>query len=252
MTYEVLVTSVRDRADLLGRTLRSMLPRLEPLPARILVHEDHRPGVTCPREPTTRTILDGISRDFGVPYLLLERSPGGGLGRAILRLLEAAETDFVFYTQEDFDFLRPVPVGKTIEIMAANGLHHVRFNKRKTEWCKGEDRPEHERFYKREVTFGGQTFCIADQWYFQASIWRRSIALDGFRDLAHGTKLPKPIDRCEAAFNRWLNITHGGDVDLREPYRRGETVRTFIWGPVKEPQFIRHTGGDRRSQGWET
>lgn len=250
MKYEVIVSSVHDRADLLDRTLRSMLPLLDAKPERVIVHEDARVGQDYV-EGRTRAMLDAIEREHGVPMVLLEKRPGGGLARAVLRLVEEARTEFVLYTQEDFDFLRPVPVARCLDIMAANDLHHVRFNKRKTMRVKGEDRPEPERFYKVETTYDGQTFCISDHWYFQASLWRRSLAHDGFMSIVAAAPPGKPIDFCEMKFQRWFNKVHGGDVNLRDPALRRERLRTFIWGPIAEPAFIKHTGSERRSQGWE-
>jgi hypothetical protein len=49
--YDVIITSVHDRADLLDRTLRSMLPQLDQKPARILVNEDVRAGAPVRRGP---------------------------------------------------------------------------------------------------------------------------------------------------------------------------------------------------------
>lgn len=252
MSYDLIVTAVRDRADLLDRTLRSLLASLDAKPSRILVHEDVRPSVECPAEPTTRALLDAIADDFAVPVVLFERNPGGGLGRAVLRLLEESSTEFVLYTQEDFDALRAIPVAACLDLMAAHQINHVRFNKRKTMKVKGADRPPGERFTKIEQAFGEQTLCVSDNWYFQTSLWRRELALDGFRAVAERNG-PGMIDRCEMKFQRWLHEGLGrgiGCTDSTGAERRGEVVKTFIWGPTLEPAFIRHTGHDRRSQGW--
>jgi hypothetical protein len=250
--YEVIVTAVRDRADLLGRTLRSMIPQLDRRPQRIIVHEDTRSGVECPATPTTRALLNQIAIDFDISITLLECNPGRGLGHAVKRLLDESRSELVLYTQEDFDFVRALPMDRCLRLMTAHELHHVRFNKRKTMRVKGADRPPDEQFHKIEMTIGGETLCVSDHWYFQASMWRRSIALEGFTVLADAAG-PRMINRCEMAFNRWLNSGLGegiGSTDSTGAAARGERVRTFIWGSIGEPAFIRHTGHDRRSQGW--
>jgi hypothetical protein len=253
MNYDVIVSAVHDRGDLLDRTLRSMLQQLDQKPARVIVHEDARNGQPF-HAGRTEEMLDAIERDHGVPVALISKRPGAGLGRAMLRLLEAASTEFVFFTQEDFDFLRPVPVGACLELMTAHHLHHVRFNKRKTMRIKGEHHADHRKWWtKQEVQLGGQTLCISDHWYFQASIWRREIAQDGFRRLSASISASEPIDRCEAKFNHLLNATMGGGVGSidGDQDRRRDLMRTFIWGGVGELAFIQHTGHDRRSQGWD-
>ena len=251
MRYEAIVSSVHDRGDLLERTLRSMLPQLDQRPSRIVVHEDVRAGHGCV-QGRTEALLDAIEREHGVPIRLIRTMPGLGLARGMVRLLEATETEFVFYTQEDFDFVRPVPVGRCVEIMTAEALHHVRFNKRKTMRIKGEDRAPHEQFRKVEVTIGGQVFCISDRWYHQAALWRRELALEGYRTVVARAAPGTIVERCEDRFDHWVNTNVGGGVGSVDgcQEKRREMCRTFIWGGVAEPAFVKHTGGDRRSQGW--
>ena len=253
-SYDCIVSSVHDRGDLLERTLRSMLVQLDQRPARIIVHEDVRPDQPFVAG-RTQALLASIERDFGRPALLLQTNPGGGLGRAMLRLLRVAETPWVFYTQEDFDFVRPTPAGRCLELCAAHDLWHVRFNKRKTMAVKGADRPPESRWTKKEVQYGGQTFCVSDHWYFQGSLWKRDVALRGFEAVVAAVPEGRKVDFCEVKFNHWINTTFGGDRPLGchdgEQERRQELARSFIWGGVAEPAFIQHTGHDRRSQGWE-
>lgn len=256
MNYEVIVSSVHSRADLLDGTMRSMLPCLDMKPSRIIIHEDVKRDE--PFEPGhTEQIVANLIADFGIPVKLIQTNPGTGLGRAMLRLFHESTTEFVLYTQEDFDFLRTVPITACLSTMAHNKLNHVRFNKRKTMKCKGADRAPHEQFHKVEVTFpvgasGMQTFCVSDHWYFQASLWRRDIGLEGFQALDHRCEPNRMIDRCEAAFNLWFNLTYGKGAGSTDPTaaNRLELCKTFIWGGIGEPAFIKHTGHDRRSQGW--
>lgn len=255
--YDVIITSVHDRADLLDRTLRSMLPRLDQAPARILVHEDVRtirPFV----EGRTEDLLAAITRDFGVPTVLLRQNPGTGLARAMLRLLEQAATEFVLYTQEDFDFVRDVPVRRCLEIMQDHALNHVRFNKRNTLPVKGAHRPDRKAWWtKQECDFQERdgayaTLCVSDHVYFQANLTRRALWLEGFKEIVTAGGRGD-VPRGEARFNGWLNTKYGGgcgSVDGDQQARR-ELLRTFIWGGIGEARFILHTGAERRSQGWE-
>lgn len=249
--YEALVSSVHDRADLLDRTLRSMATNLDAPPARIVVHEDVRKGQPYVAGRTDE-ILQSLEQAIGVPVLLLESNPGIGLGRSILRLLETATTDLVFYTQEDFDFLRVIPIARALEIASANPINLVRFNKQKTEWCKGEDRPPAEQWHAQEIEMGGQTFVINDRWCHQPSLWRRSVALEGYRAICGAVPAGNMVDRCEDKFDSWMNRTLGKGcacVDGHQEARRN-LCRTFIWGKIREPAFVKHTGSERRSQGW--
>lgn len=248
--YDVIVTSVHDRGDLLERTLRSLLVQVDQRPKRIIVNEDaraDRPVV----EGRTEGIIAALEQEFGVPIQLIAQRPGTGLALALLRTLEMASTEFVFYTQEDFDFVRPVPVARCLEIMGRNALNHVRFNKRDTLSIKGAKRPNRAEWWtKEEVAFDGQTFCVSDHVYFQANLTRRDLLLEGFKELYSWH--PGGAVRCEASFNHWFNKKYGdgaGSVDGCQAKRR-DLLRTFIWGGVSEPRFVLHTGAERRSQGW--
>ncbi len=247
--YDVIVTSVHDRADLLERTLRSLLAQVDQAPKRIIVNEDARADRPVVEGRTEKIVAD-IERDTGVPIYLIAKRPGTGLALAILRLLEHASTEFVFYTQEDFDFVRPVPVARCLEIMQRNALNHVRFNKRDTLPIKGAHRAREAWWTKEEVVYDGQTFCVSDHVYFQANLTRRSVLHEGFAELFSWH--PTGDVRCEARFNKWFNDKYGagaGSVDGCQDKRR-ELLRTFIWGGVGEPRFVMHTGAERRSQGW--
>jgi len=248
--YDLIATSVHERVDLLERTLRSMMPQLDQRPERIIVHEDVRRGLPFVAGRTEER-LEAIERDHGVPIFLLRTNPGNGMARGMVRLLDAASTEFVFYTQEDFDFVRPIPIARCLEIMTDNALNHVRFNKRKTMRIKGEHREAHEQFKKIEVTIGGQVLCISDRWYHQASFWRRELALAGYRTLVNAAAPERPVERPEDKFDHWINTTIGGGVGSVDGCQetRLERCRTFIWGGIGEPAFIHHTGSERSTQG---
>lgn len=248
--YEIIVSSVHDRGDLLERTLRSMLSVLDQKPDRVIVHEDARPDRPVV-ERRTEDMLIAVGRDFGVQTALIATRPGTGLPRAMLRLLEMASTEFVFYTQEDFDFVRPVPVARCLDIMQRHALNSVIFNKRNTLPIKGAHIPDKARWWtKEEVLFDGRPFCVAEHWRFQANMGRRALFLEGVKELL--TSNPS-LAKIEHPYNGWLNTKYGegcGSVDGSQKRRR-ELLRTFIWGSVGEPRFVLHTGAERRSQGWE-
>jgi hypothetical protein len=248
--YDVIVTSVHDRSDLLNRTLRTMLERVDQWPARIIVNEDARTGRPVVERASEQIVAD-IEHDYGVPIELITKRPGTGMALALLRLYENAATEFVLYTQEDFDFVRPVPVAACLEIMQRHALNHVRFNKRNTLPIKGHHHVDKRKWWtKQEVKFDGQTFCVSDHIYFQACLNRRALLLEGLKEIIYGN--PDGNVRIEAAVNKWFNDKHGGgcgSVDGDQVVRRN-VLKTFIWGGVGEERFILHTGAERRSQGW--
>ncbi len=249
MRYDVIVSSVHDRADLLDRTLRQMLTQLDQKPEHVIVHEDVRDGQPLVEGLTEKT-LESIGGQFGVPLQLIRTSPGGGFAHAMVKLLSLAETEYVFHTQEDFDFVRPLPIRRALEIATAHRLNQIRFNKRKTMRIKGEHRVPAEWWTKTVAVLEGQPFCISDRWYQYGGLNRRDVALAGFEAITAND--PGMIHHSADRFDGWFNPTMIGhqacSTDGHQEHRL-ELARTLIWGVVAEPPFMIHTGGgDRRSE----
>lgn len=234
MTYEVAVTAVSERADLFVRAMELLLGALDAPPARILVHEDVRPG------SRPGGIGDWL-RTSSLPHEHRVADPPRGMGAGMVWCFERATTPIVLYTQEDWGAVRPIPVGTALALMQSCGLHHVRFNKRKTMRAKHAD-TDHP-WEKVEVVIGGQVLCVSDHWYTQTSLWRVAEALPGLRVAAVSTRTSEQF---VAAFNAAMNAAHG---DPARPWNdqamRHERLRTYIWGPVGEPRFVEHLGSRR-------
>lgn len=244
MGYELLCTAVAERTDLFVQTMDSCLANLDQMPTRIIVHEDVRPGKGEPGG--IYAWLEQNKAKTSIDFLHKVRSPAGGLGPAMRWCFEQAKTPIVFYTQEDWLFVRPVPVARCLEIMDRHGLNHVRFNKRKTMRAKHEDTPN--PWFKVEVTFDDisgvpQKMCISDHFYTQASLWRVSSVLAGICDNADKNAQANAF---VAAFNNWMNTKHIGNLSkAMDQATRHANLKTYIWGPVAEPAFIKHLGSVR-------
>lgn len=240
MTLEVLCTAVSERADLFIETMDTMLANLDVRPTRFIVHEDVRPG-SSPGGIANWLIASGI------PFTHHVTKPSRGLGPAMLWCFRQAVTPIVFYTQEDWRFVRPVPVARCMEIMQKNGLNHVRFNKRKTMRAKHEDTPH--PWYKKEVEFLDeqgviQKLCVSDHFYTQASLWRVAPVMGALT--AHAERAPQ-ANAFVAAFNAEMNL-QSGRADRRscmDQDFRHQHLKTYIWGGVGEPAFIQHLGSVR-------
>ena len=247
--YDIVVTAVSDRADLFAESMGSLLANVDQPPRRLIVHEDARSGVPA----AAVSIFDWLrkaqaeGRIEGFVHRL--RNPAGGMGEGVLWCVEHAATRYVLFTQEDWLALRPIPVTRTLRLMEANGLHHVRWNKRKTMPYKGEGST---RWNKIEVSFddpspsegetAAQTFCIADHWYTQASMWRVEEALPGIRAAA---AMHSQANSFVSAFNHWMNVRRADGRPLQGQSYRHEKLRTYIYGGIGEPPFVHHLGSTR-------
>lgn len=236
---EVLCTAVSERADLFVETMESMLVHLDVRPTRLIIHEDVRPG-------SNPGPIGAWLASCGIPYEHKVTAPSRGLGPAMLWCFKQARSPIVFYTQEDWRFVRSVPVAKCLEVMELHGLNHARFNKRKTMRAKHADTPN--PWHKIEVTFAdrdgvNQTLCISDHFYTQASLWRRDVVMDALAATAE--KSPQ-ANAFVAAFNHFMNMKHiGNPSKVQDQMARHKCLKTYIWGPIGEPAFIQHLGSVR-------
>lgn len=238
MSYEVLVTAVSERADLFIQTMETLLTSVDVRPSRLIVHEDVRAG----SEPGA---IEAWLKRCGFDSSHRVNPKAGGLGPAMLWCFQQAKTPIVFYTQEDWLFVRQVPVSKALALMNAYDLHHIRFNKRKTMKAKHAD-TDHP-WYKIEKEFvlphaeGAQKLCVSDHWYTQASLWRVDKVMRELEDAQHCPQANAFV----AEFNRRMNNRYGDGRPWDNQEHRHERLRTYIWGPVAEPPFIKHLGSVR-------
>lgn len=243
--YELLVTAVSERADLFAQSLDSLIVNVDQQPSRVIVHEDVRPGSAS--GAIESWLKDARTTGKIADFKLEVTSPARGLGPALLRVLQMAKTPIVLYTQEDWLAVRPIPVSQALSLMLTHGLYHIRFNKRKTMKAKHADTAK--PWYKVETQYattpqgGLQTLCISDHWYTQTSLWRVDQALPGVAAVAQSHPQANAF---VARFNDWMNAKHGdGKRPWNDQAMRGERLKTFIWGPVGEPAFIKHLGSAR-------
>jgi hypothetical protein len=259
MKYAVVVTAVTDRADLFVVSMESLLAQVDVAPAMLIVSEDTRPG-----EPESATYAGAIfswlqaaqaeGRIGGFVHRC--QNPAWGMGPGVAWVLDKAAgiiardpdfSPFVFFTQEDWEFLRPIPVRACIDLMTDHALFHVRFNKRKTMAAKHADTAH--PWHKVEVAFSvppahveEQVLCVSDHWYTQPSLWRVDRALATVQAAARA----KPAAHSFVGeFNHRMNMERQDGRPLQDQMYRHEIMRTYIWGPIGERAFCQHLGSRR-------
>lgn len=93
-SYSVVITSCK-RFDLLERTLRSLLPRLEGPLDEVVVIEDSS-------LPEARAVLDAIDPKIR----LIQNDPQLGQMKSIDRVYETIKSSHVFHCEDDWEFTR--------------------------------------------------------------------------------------------------------------------------------------------------
>ena len=252
MKYDVVVTTVTDRNDLFVQSMESLLAMVDVPPRGIILHEDYRehPDASGRRGTAVGWLKAAVAAGRIEDYRWRFSSPAGGMGPAVVWCMEQAAiraTDpFVLFTQEDWEFTRPVPVKRCLGLMRQHDLNHVRFNKRKTMSAKhaDTDHPWHKREIQFEVDGSGdfQTLCVSDHWYTQASLWRIEPTLPTLRA---AVKYNPTAHGFVPAFNHYMNMAAADGRNVMDQQFRHEKLKTYIWGPVGEKSFIRHLGSHR-------
>lgn len=106
--YTVALTSC-GRFDLLERTLRSLLPRLDDPPAKVLIAEDSgNRGIF--------EVVQQFSGD-GPPFEILVNDPPLGQIGSIDRLYSRIETEWIFHCENDWEFFADGFIGSSFALL---------------------------------------------------------------------------------------------------------------------------------------
>lgn len=244
--YELIIPSAA-RPHLLQRVLGTLFARVDQFPQRVWIHNDERfPDRVQAIEACRAMVPDEV------PVTIHHDNPPIKHGPALHWLLQQVRTDYVLYSQDDHEVVRPLPVRAALSVLENFGLHQIRFNKRDTMDKKGE-------FVKLEQAFGPDICCVADHWYFQTGVWRVAAikpVVDWWATAggAHGAF----DEHCEVKINQVLNgewrrkhpdfdqpvpcLDPDTDGAWNDPAVRARVHKTFIWGPVGEPAYVHHIG----------
>ena len=253
LPYELIVTSA-SRPHLLEQTLLTLAEMMDQLPRLVTVHDD---AVFPGKEAEVRLTAE---RHFPGSRIVCH-DPPIGLGPALYQLIRDVRTDYVLYSQDDFETIRGLPIRLALEVMEQHGINQIRFNKRRTMDRKG-DFVKCERFFRTTRRLeGGETIAeslpltVADHWYFQTGLWRTSTiwaVLDWWKGWGPGIFAEHAEAKINAALNgemaregfpsRYFPVEVMPPAHWNDPKLRAEIAKTFIWGRIGDAPFISHIG----------
>src|SRR5262245_2947809 len=109
--YELIIPSA-SRPHLLRRVLTTLLDKVDQLPHRILIHNDERfPGRRA-------EIEDAIYQNSrSIPIWFENHETPIKHGPALHRLLSNVTTEYVMYSQDDHQVVRPIPVSWALAVL---------------------------------------------------------------------------------------------------------------------------------------
>lgn len=135
------------------------------------LHEDVVPGM----ENGSNKLVN-YARKSGLFKEIIVSNPRQGRGPALNKLKKHIKTDYIFYTEEDFRFMRYINVDRLIDLMETyEKINQIGFANRY--WpcipCKPNPLGESQYFYEPRK-FDEITLLVSERWLWFPALWRRS------------------------------------------------------------------------------
>ena len=166
---------------------------------------------------------------------LIWHDPAIGLGHTLDHLIRVIiETDYIFYSQEDFEYERPIDIDQMIYIMDQNpNINCISFNKSiNYPTLNGEE--------QKQYTYNDADFCIYHQWTFLPGIWRMSKVREKWRVKKEAHQ------RSEGYFTNAF-----GTQEQRKSVEYCEqNLGVYMLGAQNDYRYVRHIGNDWRTEKW--
>ena len=157
--------------------------------------------------------------------------PAIGLGYTLDFMIKRLESKYTFYTQEDWEFERPVDLDQLMWVMDENPhINLIFLNKiNNLKIMNGAPHPERE--------FSGVKMCVYHAWTFLPGLWRTDFVKRHWRCRK---------ERPEGFFtNTFGNHDQRMDVDYCE-----RTFGAYSLGASMDWRYARHIGNDWRMAEW--
>jgi hypothetical protein len=198
------------------------------------LHEDRVPKM----EGESERLIEWARRKpsyFTTVYL---SHPRIGRGPALNLLRKHAKSKYIFYMEEDFDFIRDVDLDELIRLMDKyTTINQIAFPWRVRTVHAKPGGPHGDDFVYQERTFDDHVMHIPDRWTWQPALWRRSWVMPHWNFAAR---------RSNKMFNR--KFKQGcGPLEWSAEWLE-KTYGAYFYSPVhKDPKvYVKHTSWDVR------
>jgi hypothetical protein len=193
--------------------------------ANILIHEDF----VFPKE--SAEVIKWLEKNIPEAELFRDEPPIG-LGYTLDTMIRQKLTSkYTFYTQEDWEFERPIDLDQLMWVMDQNPeINLIFFNKiRNLEIIN--DAPQ------TEFMFSGMKFCLYHSWTFLPGLWRTDFVKKHWRARQ---------DRPEGYFTNAFG-TH--EQRMSVDYCQ-KNIGAYMLGAQMDYRYSRHIGNDWRMASW--
>lgn len=134
------------------------------------LHEDCVPNMENSSHETIRW-----ANKSGLFTTIYHSNPRVGRGPALNKLRQHANSKYVFYMEEDFDFVKPVDLDELISVMENHThINQIAFNWRVSPHVPKPGGPNgQDKFYYENREFDGHIMHVSERWTWQPAIWRK-------------------------------------------------------------------------------
>lgn len=220
---DILITS-SSRPRCFKRTVESFIDKAEYSGKfRFLVHED------CVFPVMSRKVkawLNEFVKYDDRQVIYCEDDPPIGLGNAIMKMLPKIQGELFFYSQDDWEFERTIPLDDMIGVMR----HNISFQDINQLILSGYRLFDTERMVKGEkvkIRFPERRvdFPDSDRTFLIRRNWRWGMGIGLWK-----TRWAKTLPLKD---NKVSDLSH----DLRVKHN------TYLWGPKEDWRYVMHLGG---------
>jgi hypothetical protein len=189
---------------------------------RIIVHEDFV-------NPTESEKTVKWCENNGVD-VILKSNPAIGYGKALHNIINNhVKSEYMINIQDDWEFERTgIDIDRIIWTMKTHKLWSIVFHKYPIKRYKGDH-------FNKEYDYDGLKLVLCNGWRMIPSVWNTSIVK---------SKFPNCHTKPESGL-----INSFGDGDKRQDIEYClENVRSYYFGGVSEPRWVKHIGNTWRKR----
>lgn len=196
------------------------------------LHEDRVPGMEDRSKDLEKWAINShLFADVKIS------DPRIGRGPALNYLKQFVQSKYVWYMEEDFDFIKSISLDKLIDLMDKHeNINQIAFNFRSLPKIPKPGGPNGQEYFLCENRkFSGHTLHVSERWTWQPALWRTSWVMPRWNfDQRRSNK----------GFNRKLKAGIGlKEWDLKW---HEENVGAYYYGKNTSKPYVKHTSWDIR------
>lgn len=166
-------------------------------------------------------------------------NPRIGRGPALNKLRKHANSKYIFYMEEDFDFIKHINLDELIGVMDNHPhINQIAFNWRNYPYVPKPKGPNgQDKYYYENRIFDDHMMYVSERWTWQPAIWRKDWVM-------------KYWNFSKVRSNKNFNLIFKKDIGYEEwnPKWHEENIGAYFYGNSNDEKdiYVEHTSWDIR------